>query len=234
MCGIAGIYKYDNCKVKKSEIIGMLSKIKHRGPDGQNIFIYNNVGLGHVLLKIQDTTNNSLQPYFFKNLVLIYNGEIYNYVDLRKELILKNYDFITDGDTEVLIKLIDCYGLKKALSKINGCFAFSLYNKKTKHMYLVRDRFGIKPLYYYFDKKRIIFCSEIKGILQCKNIPKKFNIDKVLETFNCRLWLDQKSTLFKKIYCLMPGTYIEISNNRQIFKNIIILSLIINMIMLMI
>lgn len=213
MCGIVGIVNYDNKKVKSNELNKMLKKIKHRGPDGNGIYIDDNVGLGHVLLKIQDTSDMSKQPYVYKNLVLTYNGEIYNFKELRQKLIKKNYKFDTDGDTEVLIKMLECYGLDKTLNQLEGCYAFALYNKDTKETYLVRDRFGIKPLYYYEDSNRLIFCSEIKGILECDNVKRIFNMDKILISLNCRLWLDQESTLFKGINCLKPGSYLKIDKN---------------------
>lgn len=213
MCGIAGIYYFHNKTKKTSEISRMLDEINHRGPDGRGIYVKDNVELGHVLLKIQDVTDSSQQPYIFKNLVLVYNGEIYNYKELRQHLINKKYTFETDGDTEVLIKMIDCYGLDKTLEKIEGCFAFSIYDSDTNELYLVRDRFGIKPAYYFQNDEKFIFCSEIKGILQCENIPRKFNMNKVLITLNCRLWLDQETTLFQNINCVKAGHYLKIDQN---------------------
>lgn len=214
MCGIAGIIKKDNNNVSKTEVKKMIKAIKHRGPDGENIFINGSVGFGHVLLKIQDMSDLSVQPYEYKNLVLCYNGEVYNYKKLKSDLISKGYTFDTDGDTEVLIKLIDEYGLEKTLNLIEGCFAFSLYNKKTNITYIVRDRFGIKPLYYYNDDNRFIFCSEIKGIIQCNDIPRKFNLETVITSFNCRLWMDPENTLFEGIKNLCPGYYLKVKNNK--------------------
>lgn len=215
MCGIAGIIKTNN-RVNDTIIYKMLNAIEHRGPDGKDVYINNNVGFGHVLLKIQDVTNLSKQPYIYKNWVLTYNGEIYNYKELRNILIKNNYKFKTDGDTEVLIKLIDFFGIKKSINKLEGSFAFAAYNIKSKKTYLVRDRFGIKPLYYYKDLNKIIFCSEIKGILQDNTVQRKVNFDKILESFNTRLWLSRETTFFQNIYCLKPGTYMVISNNNNI------------------
>ena len=218
MCGIAGIFNYNKENVRKNEILKMLNLIRHRGPDGSNIYMNNNVALGHVLLKIQDITDKSMQPFIYNNLVLIYSGEIYNYKELKKELVNKGYNFETDGDTEVLIKMIDCYGLDKTLEKIEGCFAFSIYDINTNEIHLVRDRFGIKPLYYYQDKERFIFCSEIKGILQCENIPRKFNMNKVLISLNCKLWIDQEETFFDNINCLKAGHYMTLNSTGCVYK----------------
>lgn len=212
MCGIAGIYNYKN-KARKKDINNMMEVIKHRGPDGSGMYIENHYGVGHRLLKIQDVSDNSRQPYEYKNLVLAFNGEVYNYEEIKKELMEKGYEFNTVGDTEVLIKMLDCYGLDETLKKIDGCYAISIYNKDTEELCLVRDRFGIKPLYYYKDDDRVVFCSEIKGILECDNIPRKFNLDKVLETLNCRLWLSSETTLFEGIYAIKPGTYLTINKD---------------------
>ena len=214
MCGISGIIYLKNEKVQEKEIDKMNKSIKHRGPDGDGIFINNNIGLGHVLLKIQDVTDKSKQPFMYKNWVLTYNGEIYNFKELRKKLEKENYKFSTSSDTEVLIKMIDFYGIDKTLKMIEGCFAFAIYNKKTEQTIIVRDRFGIKPLYYYKDNKRLIFSSEIKAILQCDNIKRIFNMEKVLVSINTKLWLDRESTLFKDINSVLPGTYFIIDKGK--------------------
>ena len=213
MCGIVGIINKNNVNVKNIEINKMNNAIKHRGPDGQGIYLNDNVGFGHVLLKIQDVTSKSSQPFCYKNLVLTYNGEIYNFEELKEKLISIGYKFDTVGDTEVLIKMIDCFGLDETLKQIEGCYAFSIYNIITKETYIVRDRLGIKPLYYYSDSNRFVFSSEIKGILECDNIPRIFNLEQVLISINCRLWLDPVNTFFKNIFSLKPGHYIKISQN---------------------
>lgn len=210
MCGIVGYIGKD--KVNKDILRKMLLKIKHRGPDNQNLKIIGKVGFGHALLKIQDMSDGSQQPFIFKDLMLTYNGEIYNYRELREELKKLNYEFSTDGDTEVLIKYIDCFGLDETLKKIEGCFAFALYNKNTNECFLVRDRAGMKPLYYYKDNDKFVFASEIKAILEC-DVPRCLNLETLLIDFNCRLWTHPEKTLFKDIYLLKPGTYLRISAN---------------------
>ena len=214
MCGIVGIINKNNKKVLKKDLKKMLKKIKHRGPDGQDTFVDNNYGCGHVLLKIQDTSEKSIQPFCYKDLVLTYNGEIYNFLELKKELQKKGYKFDTIGDTEVLIKMLDYYGLDQTLERIEGCFAFSLYDKKTKEVYLVRDRFGMKPLYYYDSKDNFIFASEIKAILENENVPRTFNINQVIVSLNCRLWIDPHQTFFQNIYAVKPGHYLKIIDNK--------------------
>lgn len=216
MCGIVGKVNFNSKEITHDEIEKMVNNIKHRGPDGERIYLNNNLGFGHVLLKIQDLSNNSLQPYEFDNLVMTYNGEIYNYLELKEELRNRGYEFNTNGDTEVLIKYIHCFGIDETLRKIEGCYAIGLFNKITKEVYIVRDRFGIKPLYYTIDKERIIFASEIKSIIADKSIERMFDIETVIISLNCKLWMDPKKTLFKNIYMLEQGHYIKINSNNKI------------------
>ena len=216
MCGIVGKVNLNKRKIEKDDIINMLSVIKHRGPDGNSYYLQENWGFGHTILKIQDLTNLSSQPYKYENYVLTYNGEIYNFNELKKELIDKGYIFETSGDTEVLIKYIHCNGLDKTLEKIEGCYALGLYDAEKEEFYLVRDRFGIKPLYYYYDSDKLIFASEIKSILQDKSIKREFDLEAVAISFNCKLWMDPKKTLFKNIFMIEPGTYIKINREYNV------------------
>lgn len=216
MCGIVGKINLNNKNVKKEEIQKMINVLRHRGPDEEKIYIDNNIGFGHVLLKIQDLSNESIQPYEFKNLVMTYNGEIYNYGELKAQLIKKGYTFDTKGDTEVLIKYIYCFGLDKTLNNIEGCYAIGLYNKDSGDKYIVRDRFGIKPLYYYVDKEKLVFASEIKSIIEDKSIKRKFDLETIAISLNCKLWMDPEKTLFKNIVMLKPGTYIQINDKNNV------------------
>lgn len=216
MCGIVGKINLSNKKVKKEEIQKMINVLRHRGPDGEKIYLRDNLGFGHVLLKIQDLSNDSIQPYEYDNLVITYNGEIYNYFDLKSELIEHGYVFHTNGDTEVLIKYIHCYGLEETLKKIEGCYAIGLYNKTTKEKYLIRDRFGIKPLYYYLDAEKLIFASEIKSIIEDSTIERKFDLETITISLNCKLWMDPEKTLFKNILMLKPGTYLKINSDNKV------------------
>lgn len=216
MCGIVGKINLNNKNVKKEEIQKMVNVLRHRGPDGEKIYINNHIGFGHVLLKIQDLSDESLQPYEFENLVMTYNGEIYNYEELKTDLTKKGYVFDTKGDTEVLIKYIHCFGLEKTLKKIEGCYAIGLYNKDSGDKYIIRDRFGIKPLYYYLDKEKLVFASEIKSIIEDKSIKRQFDLETIAISLNCKLWMDPEKTLFKNIFMLKPGTYIRINDNNDL------------------
>ncbi len=164
MCGIAGYYGEGNKKI----LISMLKKIKHRGPDGDGIYVDNNIGLGNVRLSIVDLKGGK-QPIFNedRNIVVVFNGEIYNHKSLKKDLIQKGHKFRTRCDTEVLVHLYEEYG-DSFLNMLNGMFAFAIWDINNKKIMLARDRIGIKPLYFYYSKKenRLIFGSEIKSIIQ--------------------------------------------------------------------
>ena len=162
MCGIAGII---GPKASKVSILQMLECQKHRGPDFTDYHIEgNNVALGHNRLSIIDLSRNANQPFTSDcgNLIMVYNGEIYNYIELRKELQHK-YQFRTQSDTEVLLNAYKEWG-KKSLDKLNGMFAFAVWNRKEQSLFVARDRFGVKPFYYHFDNYNFSFSSEIKTI----------------------------------------------------------------------
>lgn len=211
MCGIVGEYRRDDKYVQKESIESMLNQIVHRGPDFGNLWVNKHIGLGHRLLKIQDLSQLSAQPYKYNNLVMTYNGEIYNFIELRDELKKEGYTFESIGDTEVLIKCFDKYGIEKTLNKIEGCFAIGLYDLVQDKLYLIRDRFGIKPLHYYMDNEKVIFSSEIKSIIENKTVKRKYNLENVIISLACKLWMHPKWTMFENIYNVMPGTYLEIT-----------------------
>ena len=218
MCGIVGQYRFDNINIEEKTIEKMLNSIVHRGPDYGNLWINRHIGLGHRLLKIQDLSCNSFQPYIYKNLVMTYNGEIYNFESLKEELINNGYKFSSIGDTEVLIKMFDFFGVDKTLEKIEGCFAIGLYDIKKDILYLIRDRFGIKPLHYYRDDNQVLFASEIKAIITDDKINRKFNIENVLVSLACRLWMHPECTMFENVYNVKPGYYLEVNNSGIIEK----------------
>lgn len=220
MCGIAGIIKYKDKIENEATIKNMMASIKHRGPDGEGTFIDNGVALGHVRLSIIDLTAQANQPLFStdKNICIIFNGEIYNYLKLKKELI-KKYEFKTDSDTEVIINAYREWG-EECLHRLNGMFAFAIYDKSKNEIFCARDRFGIKPFYYYKDEENFIFASEIKGIL-ASNIVKAEIDEKTLFDFIVFNRTDHiKNTCFKNIKNLRPGhsVRINLTNNELVFK----------------
>ncbi len=168
MCGISGIVGE---KASEAIIDKMLLSQKHRGPDFTGRYIDNDIALGHNRLKIIDLSENANQPFYSedKRYVLVFNGEIYNYIELRENL-EKDFKFITSSDTEVLLAAFIKWG-KGCLSKLNGMFAFAIWDTQEKKLFATRDRFGVKPFYYHINKNSIYFSSEIKA-LHVAGIPK--------------------------------------------------------------
>ena len=154
MCGISGIINFNKKPVDETKIRLMMAKMKHRGPDDEGVFIDDNVGLGFVRLSILDLSSAGHQPMFSGDgrYVIVFNGEVYNYIEIRESLKHK-YQFKTGTDTEVILAAYQEWG-EKCLDKFNGMFAFIIYDKKSKDIFGVRDRFGIKPFYYYQDNEQ--------------------------------------------------------------------------------
>ena len=215
MCGIVGFYS--NRKDKKNILEKQLSVLNHRGPDDIGIYIDKNIALGHTRLAIIDL-EHAKQPFISNDnrYVLIFNGEIYNYLELRQDLISKGYKFKTFSDTEVLLNMFIEYQ-EECLKYLNGMFTFAIYDKKTKNLFLARDHFGIKPLYYVFFKNEFIFASEIKAILRFPGIKKELDEKSLYEYIYFQLMIG-KHTLFKNIFSLEPATYMIINNGKLIKK----------------
>lgn len=205
MCGIVGIYNLKNKSIKKSDIVKMTDILKHRGPDGQGFYIKKNIGLGHRRLAIIDLSARAAQPMENEDgsFVITYNGEIYNYLDLKKKLIKLGHVFRSNSDTEVLLHLFEEYG-EKCLEKIKGVYAFAIWDEKNKKLFLARDKFGTKPLYYTFTKNKFIFASEIKAILTNKEIKREVCYEALNEYFTFQNIYSER-TLFKNIKLLPAG-----------------------------
>ena len=214
MCGIAGI-------VKKSEITEddifitkkMTDKLSHRGPDDEGIKKGKNFVFGHKRLSIIDLKFGK-QPMQTedKKATITYNGEVYNYVEIRQELTKKGVDFSTFSDTEVILKKVVTDGLLSFLETAIGMFAFALFNEREKKLICAVDNFGIKPFYYYFDEKEktFVFASEIKAILEYLKEKRKkpeINYDALFDYFTFQFCLGEK-TFFKDIKKLKPATYL--------------------------
>ena len=166
MCGITGILRFDNELIKIQNLKNMTDSILHRGPDdeGQWVSKSKNIGLGHRRLSIIDLTNKAKQPMHYLNRYsIVYNGEIYNYLELKENLKSKKYIFSSTSDTEVLLALYAEKG-KKMLQYLDGMFAFAIWDSLKKELFCARDRFGEKPFYYYLDKNKFVFASEMKAI----------------------------------------------------------------------
>ena len=211
MCGINGFNFQDDDLIKK-----MMSITKNRGPDFSNFFSSKDITLGHDRLSILDLNPRSHQPYKFKHFTISFNGEIYNYKQLKKELIEVGYKFKTTSDTEVIIYLFDKFGIE-SFKKLSGIFAISLWDAREKRLYLIRDIVGVKPLYYYFDnnRKKLIFSSSIRAIRQFENVS-KINPNALFFYKNIGR-NDSNNTFFNGIKKLLPGQLL-ICNKDKNFK----------------
>ena len=165
MCGIVGIYSKEG--IDKWQVEKATKVLEHRGPDNCGFFFDSLIALGHKRLSIIDLSERGKQPMTNEkeDMWIVYNGEIYNFQELRKELEMKGHKFKSDTDSEVVLHAYEQWQ-EKCLEKFNGMFVFAIWDDKNKMFFLARDRAGIKPLYYYFDKNKFIFASEIKAILE--------------------------------------------------------------------
>jgi len=199
MCGIVGFNNKN-----KSTLTSMLQSIKHRGPDDNGIYESENFSLGHVRLSILDLTPHGHQPMVFENLVMVYNGEVYNFKEIKKELESIGYNFSSNTDSEVILKAYHKWGIK-AVDKFIGMFAIAIYDKNLQTITLIRDRVGVKPLYYYFDDKDFVFSSELKPIMKYK---KDLIIDKnsLYEFFQFG-YISSNLSIFKNCFKLPAGHY---------------------------
>ncbi len=198
MCGIIG-FNWNEKRLIQSQ----LEILKHRGPDGSGIYSDKNVSLGHVRLSIIDLSKKGHQPMESFGYVISFNGEIYNYKELKKEL--KDYNFKSNSDTEVILAAYDKWGAN-CLNKFNGQFAFCIYDKKRKELFLARDRFGIKPLYFIKQRKEFIFGSEIKALLKFFD-KKEIDKEALSQFFSFRFTLGEK-TLVKNVLKFKPAHYL--------------------------
>lgn len=218
MCGINGIFSSRTISSIDKRIEKMNNSIAHRGPDNNSYKILSNkIALGHRRLSIIDTNSRANQPMTSNTgkWTIVFNGEIYNYLELKKNL---NYNFKTTSDTEVILAYVEQYGISEFLKKSNGMFAIALIDNFDNRFFLARDRLGIKPLFYYYDKEKIIFSSEVKGILGSGLVEADFNESAIDEYLGYR-YVREPYTFFNNIRQLESGTFISINKNLGIKKN---------------
>ena len=211
MCGICGFTgKLD----KQKEVIGRMAEvITHRGPDSDGYYTDHNIAMGFRRLSIIDLDGGS-QPIYNhdKSMVLTFNGEIYNYKILRKELIDLGYEFYTETDSEVILHGFEEWG-EKVLDRLRGMFGFAIYNKKDDSLFIARDFFGIKPVHYAQVGEHFVYGSEIKSIIEFPKYKKKFN-RKTLDNYLSFQYALPPETFFEGIYCLLPGHYLWYKNGK--------------------
>lgn len=206
MCGICGSINFDLNPVEETVVRSMMQKMKHRGPNDKGVFIENNIGFGFVRLSIIDLSNAGHQPMHdnSERYTIVFNGEIYNYIELREELKSLGVKFRTQTDTEVLLAMYIQYGAE-CLNKLNGMFAFAVYDNVTKQVFAARDRFGVKPFYYYQSESSFYFASEIPSLLAVYNKKNEVNYDVISDYLTFNRTDQTTKTFFKDIFKLQHG-----------------------------
>lgn len=213
MCGICGIYGLERIDQPEEVIRKMSSSLKHRGPDAAGEYVGNGVALGHRRLSIIDLTEAANQPMKSANgrLVVAFNGEIYNYQQLRNEL--SDYPFKTNSDTEVVVAALSTWGIN-AVQRFDGMFAIAAWDEHSRELYLVRDRLGVKPLYYAQTGQSVVFASEIRALMDSGLIERKANRDSIVDFLRYQT-VHAPKTIIEDVQMLMPGTFLHVSDNEQ-------------------
>lgn len=214
MCGICGIFNFGSEEaVDISTLKRMCTVMSHRGPDDEGFFVERNIGLGMRRLSIIDLSTGH-QPISNEDgtIWIVFNGEIYNHLIIRKELESKGHKFSTKTDTETIVHAYEEYG-ENCVDELRGMFAFAIWDNAKKKLFLARDRVGIKPLYYYIDDKRLIFGSELKVILEHPGIPKDLDFG-ALDNFLTFEYIPAPLTIFKNVKKLSQAHTLSIENNR--------------------
>jgi asparagine synthase (glutamine-hydrolysing) len=211
MCGICGVYGLEQIDSPEAVIQRMNQKMEHRGPDAGGSFVSENIALGHRRLSIIDLNSYANQPMHSTDgeLTLVFNGEIYNYLELKSQI--DNYTFITNSDSEVILAAYAKWGID-AIKLFNGMFAFALWDNRKKQLFIVRDRLGIKPLYYSQKDNSIVFASEIRALLSSGLISKKLNHHALVDYLRYQT-VHAPSTIIEGVKMLMPGHFLRISDN---------------------
>ncbi len=211
MCGIAGLIYFDDGKRIPEQVLkAMTGSILHRGPDDEGFYIKENVGLGFRRLSIIDLdTGHQPLSNEDQSVWIVFNGEIYNYRELQERLIRQGHVFRTKSDTETIVHLYEQYGLD-CLQYLRGMFAFAIWDNKKKQLFCARDRFGIKPFYYYKDNEKFVFGSEIKTILKCENIDRTLSPE-AIDSYFAFGYITSDLSVYKEIKKLQPAHYLLLS-----------------------
>jgi asparagine synthase (glutamine-hydrolysing) len=219
VCGITGIFAFNLVgKFNRIHTTAATRALEKRGPDHHEVYSDDWVGLGHRRLSIIDTTAVALQPMWDESerYCIIFNGEIFNFQELKKELTDKGVTFFSHSDTEVLLKLF-ILEKEKCLKKLNGFFAFCIYDKQEQTFFIARDRYGVKPLLYVYDGDKFLFASEMKSIIQY-GIEKDIDYTS-LHTYLQLNYIPAPDTIFKSVKKLLPGHYLTINNHQLTINN---------------
>ena len=213
MCGVAGIISL-NEEVSRDALLLMSQELTHRGPDDSGIWINNNIGLSHRRLSVIDLTSTGHQPMcsLGGRYTIVFNGEIYNHLELRKQLVF--FDWNGQSDTETLLACVESWGLDKTLKKINGMFAFALWDSEKCSIHLARDRIGEKPLYYGWQGSDFLFGSELKALKAHPGF--KANIDREsLDLYFRYNYIPAPYSIYENIYKLPPGSVLSLYQGKK-------------------
>jgi asparagine synthase (glutamine-hydrolysing) len=214
MCGISGICLRDtDARIDEALLRQMTSSLLHRGPDGEGFLLRDNVAFGHRRLSIIDPAGGD-QPIYNEDgtIGIVFNGEIYNYVELTATLIHRGHRFSTNSDTEVIVHLYEEYG-ERCVDHLRGMFAFAIWDGRRPSVLLARDRLGIKPLFYHLSADRLVFASELKAVLQDPTVPRHLNLSAV-ESYLAYGYVPGDRCIFEEISKLPPGHTLTWSNGR--------------------
>ncbi|MDA7531542.1 asparagine synthase (glutamine-hydrolyzing) [Akkermansiaceae bacterium] len=219
MCGIVGIYNKSKKPVYRRTLKNMADKMAHRGPDGEGLYLYGHVGLAHRRLAILDPSPKGNQPMSSKDgkWTIVFNGCIYNYLELKQELQSLGHEFVTGTDTEVIAEGLSAYGTK-FFERFNGMFAIGAWNHEDELLYLSRDRYGIKPLYYWIGQNTVCFASEIKAIIEHPEYLIDVNLDALNEYFTFQNVFSYQ-TLFKGVHMLPPANTVKVDQTTEYIKH---------------
>jgi asparagine synthase (glutamine-hydrolysing) len=219
MCGIAGIFNLNGNPCSLPLIKKIAEPIAHRGPDGEGFYVKNNLAFAHKRLAILDLSDKGAQPMTSKNgdWTIVFNGCIYNFLELKQELRSLGHSFYSSTDTEVIVEGLAAYG-PSFFERLNGMFAVACWNHQEEALYISRDRYGIKPLYYWFNGSSIVFASEIKAIIKHPEFSVKLNISGLNEYFTFQNMFSFQ-TLFEGIWMLPPANTVKVTSTSKYIKH---------------
>ena len=219
MCGICGIYNTNSSKVDINALKKMNSYMVNRGPDDEGYYSEDQFGFAMRRLSIIELKTGK-QPIFSndKRYVVTFNGEIYNYLELRKDLIKRGYIFYTNSDTEVIANMFQYNGVR-SFRELNGMFAIAIWDREKRRLFLVRDRIGIKPLFYYYNDRSIAYSSHLLSLARHSNSTKLISQESLLE-YLAFSYVPIPRTIFKNIWKIEPGTYIQVNRKGIISKEV--------------
>ena len=219
MCGIAGVFNLTGEPVSLGLVQKITRELSHRGPDDEGFYTHQNIGLGHRRLSIIDTSPKGRQPMMSKNgeWIVVFNGCIYNYLDLKMELKSMGHQFVSTSDTEVISEGLAAYG-PSFIERFDGMFAIAAWNTKQNKLYLMRDRYGVKPLYYWFENGTLVFASEIKAIIKHPKYSMDLDADALNEYFTFQN-VFRYHTLFKGVTMLPPANTVVVDSSSNYVKH---------------